>query len=119
YSSWSNWGNWNDGWNGSDYDNAGTPENQYTYDNTGYGGYWGYWGYGNNNNGGTSSNGSGSGTLNQGQLGDSSAADTVTVTASTLAQGFSLGDAANYGIIAFNPNYLKGSSNSPINGNVG
>jgi hypothetical protein len=41
------------------------------------------------------------------------------VTASTLCKGFSLGDAANYGIIAFNPGSFRASSNDPIAGNVG
>ena len=120
------------GWSGSDSDCAGTPENQYTssscgsYGNSGCGGGWGYSGFGcggssggDNDGGGTCGSGSGSGSCSQGQLGDSSEADTVTVTASTLGQGYSLGDAGNYGIIAFAPSQFKAASNSPINGNVG
>ncbi|PPQ28114.1 DUF7467 domain-containing protein [Rhodopila globiformis] len=83
---------------------AGTPGTQYD------GWNW---------SGGTCGNGSGSGSACQGQLADSSEADTVTVTASALGQGFSLGDAANYGIIAFDPGSFQASGNDPITGNVG
>ncbi|HEY1933799.1 MAG TPA: SdrD B-like domain-containing protein [Acetobacteraceae bacterium] len=101
-------------WNGSSNDCAGTPENQYCGSNSGSGNN----GCGSSNSG-TCGNGSGSGTVACGQLGDSSEADTVTVTATTLGRGFSLGDAANYGIIAFDASTFKGASNSPINGSVG
>jgi hypothetical protein len=115
-------------WNGSGNDCAGTPENQYTGSNcgsgnSGGGGNDGGCGGGDNDggggNGGTCGNGGGSGTVSCGQLGDTSEADTVTVTATTLGRGFSLGDAGNYGIIAFAPNSVKAASGSPINGNVG
>ena len=100
---------------------AGTPNNQYTNGNCGSGyGYGGYGcGNGGNNNTGTCGNGGGSGTVSCGQLGDSSEADTATVTATTLGSGFSLGDAGNYGIIAFAASIVKAASGSPINGNVG
>jgi uncharacterized repeat protein (TIGR01451 family) len=100
---------------------AGTPNNQYTNGNCGSGyGYGGYGcGNGGNNNTGTCGNGGGSGTVSCGQLGDSSEADTATVTATTLGSGFNLGDAGNYGIIAFAPSIVKAASGSPINGNVG
>jgi hypothetical protein len=121
----SNWGGWS-GWDGSSNDCAGTPENQNTATNCGSsggygGGGCGGWGYGGggNNDGGICGNGSGSGSCSQGQLCNSPEADTVTVTATTLGQGFSLGDAGNYGIIAFNPTKFIGSSSGAINGNVG
>jgi uncharacterized repeat protein (TIGR01451 family) len=128
FTGWGGWWGSGSGWSGSSGDCAGTPENQYTggyYGSCGGGyggGCGGYGGWGYSSGGGScgsDGNGSGSGTCSQGQLSDSPEADTVTVTASTLGSGFSLGDAANYAIIAFNPNNFKGSSNSPINGNVG
>jgi uncharacterized repeat protein (TIGR01451 family) len=120
------YGGWQGGgsnWNGSSNDCAGTPENQYTGSNCGSSSNNGCGGNNGNNggngNGGTCGNGGGSGTVSCGQLGDSPEADTATVTATTLGRGFSLGDAANYGIIAFAPSVLTGASNAPINGNVG
>ena len=119
------------GWNGSNSDSCGTPENQYTYNDYGcggssgwsggyYGGYGGCGGgYGGGSDDGACGNGGSGGTVCEGQLTTSSQADTVTVTATTLGSGFSLGDAGNYGIIAFAPAAFKGSSTSPINGNVG
>jgi 5-hydroxyisourate hydrolase-like protein (transthyretin family) len=136
------WGSSNNGWgssNNSGYGNccAGTPQNQYCGGgnngggNNGCGGDnnngWGNNGCGGDNNngcggndnGGTCGNGGGSGTICQTQLCDTSEADTVTVTATTVGNGFNLGDAGNYGIIAFQPSTLIASCNSPINGNVG
>ena len=122
-------------WCGSSSDGSGTAENQYTSGScdTGSSGGWSYGGgcgsygggsygcgtSGSTNDGGSCGDGSTTGSVCEGQLTTSSEADTVTVSATTLGSGFSLGDAGNYGIIAFNPASFKGSSTSPINGNVG
>ena len=116
------YGGGNNGYGGGS-NGYGGGSNGYGGGSNGYGGGSNGYGGGNNGYGGGSNgdggNGGSSGTVSCGQLGDSSEADTATVTATTLGRGFSLGDAANYGIIAFAPNALKGASNSPINGNVG
>jgi uncharacterized repeat protein (TIGR01451 family) len=122
------WSGCGSDWNGSGNDCAGTPEDQYTGSNCGFGNYSSYSNYGNycggsgggdSSNDGTCGNGSGSGSIGCGQLGDSPQADTASVTASTLGHGFTLGDAGNYAIIAFAPTSFKGSSSSPITGNLG
>ena len=93
YSGWG-WG-YND-YQGSQYDCAGTPENQYTNSSCYSGGYYSGC-YGSYDNGGTGTGSSGY--CNQTQVGANGAADTVTVTGSVGSTTLTASDTAEVMVI--------------------